>query len=550
MNNLYFPQEVKVKINLRPNEIDSNYEDTIKQKLVDIYGNRCYINGFILKSSIKLIKIENGVREGSHLHGHLTFNVDFSALFCIPTKDTLIPCVIDKINKFGVMARSYPLTVIIPQQLQALHNIELRKDLKEGDYIYVKTLEHTIENSKIVVIGIIMDIGYDSANSVLVPYDGTSYKRLPTHEPIVFGRKEPAPSVKLGFNENLPALRDKIKSLPYTIRQYADKLNMVGIYGTSTTIVKYNNKHIYSKESLYPVNDRVYFVLWEILSETHILDQFVGKSIHIANMIENIGFTQCLIDFRSRQNNTEWKNDNHYLIHESVPNDYLLKIVGSGYRVNLFPRKTYEEDTLVSDLIVCDGTIGAISDINMGLKHLFEQVISVIIHQNIGGVLIMKVNDMYYEQVSDLINLLTIYYGNITIIKPKMVYQMDPDKYLVCTGFIGISDDDIDDMIRRNGLYSTNQKNRMYISHVYSFPENIDSSYLKEIQQFNRYDSMVQIKNISRGLELYEKYWDTSKKTWTVTQPQEEKYCVEWCQKHNIPCGGTLAPPHPPATAP
>src|SRR5689334_20149714 len=108
MDTLYIPQTVKVKVNLDPSELDGNYEEKLKRKIKDKYGDSCYKNGFIKKSSIEIVKIENGRRIGAHLHGVLTFRVDFSALFCVPKKDKVIRCRIKTINKFGALATSYP----------------------------------------------------------------------------------------------------------------------------------------------------------------------------------------------------------------------------------------------------------------------------------------------------------------------------------------------------------------------------------------------------------------------------------------------------------
>lgn len=69
MSNLYVSQLVKVRINLDPIDLTKDYEKKITSKVIKEYGDKCYLNGFIKKSSIEIVKIENGVRKGSHLHG-------------------------------------------------------------------------------------------------------------------------------------------------------------------------------------------------------------------------------------------------------------------------------------------------------------------------------------------------------------------------------------------------------------------------------------------------------------------------------------------------
>src|SRR5437868_3346178 len=145
MEPLYVPQIVSDTIHLDPAEFDAQYEKKIKQKLKNKRGNSCYQNGFVKKSSIELVKIENGRRLGAHLHGFLTFKVKFSALFCIPQADKVIRCRISTLNKVGAWAEQYPMKIIIPRQLQQYEasGLEVFATLKQGDYVYARARQYT-----------------------------------------------------------------------------------------------------------------------------------------------------------------------------------------------------------------------------------------------------------------------------------------------------------------------------------------------------------------------------------------------------------------------
>ena len=86
MDKLFIEQAVKTNVILEPHELGSQYEQVIHNRIMNKYGDHSLMNGYVLRSTIKIIKIENGVRMGSHLHGFMTFMVEFSAVFCIPTK--------------------------------------------------------------------------------------------------------------------------------------------------------------------------------------------------------------------------------------------------------------------------------------------------------------------------------------------------------------------------------------------------------------------------------------------------------------------------------
>ena len=142
MDDLYVPQIFTVKIQLDPIDMNLDFETTIKNEVITKYGDHCYINGFIQKHSIEFIRISNGIKIGSHLHGCLTFTVEFSARCCVPRTNTIIPCTVQKTNKFGVMAHVYPIDVIIPRQLQSTHDINLLENLNTGAVIILHVHQH------------------------------------------------------------------------------------------------------------------------------------------------------------------------------------------------------------------------------------------------------------------------------------------------------------------------------------------------------------------------------------------------------------------------
>lgn len=337
MESLYIPQAVSVNINLDPCDLDDQYELKIKQKIEDKYGDTCYHNGFIKRSSIEILKISNGYRIGSHLDGIISFRVEFKADFCVPRKDKIIRAQVKTSNIFGLMAKAYPIDIIVPKQLQQLtnNNHELLGSVKVGDYINVKILDHKTENSKLVVIGVIVDIALDKLNSMELPMDGLWSKLYTPNISISALSPLPQPSPALGENSALIELKNKIT--PYTswnekehrparkgekgVDIWANKIkNMINGYELIGSSKKYHASVVKTdptgKNGIRPPISRAYFKLWEVLSDLNLLSVYKDKPITIANLAEGPGgFIQCLIDFRDRQNGTEtspWTQDTYH----------------------------------------------------------------------------------------------------------------------------------------------------------------------------------------------------------------------------------------------
>lgn len=601
MNRLYVPQLMKVKIILEPSELCKDYEKKIKNKLIDTYGGHCYQNGFIKKSSIEIVKIENGSREGSHLHGFMTFNVEFSAMYCIPRKDVIIPCCIKSINKFGVVAYAYPVDIMIPRQLQTYDNtIDLLKDLYEGEYIHVKIKDYTIEKDRLIAVGIVTDVGLDSPNAKELPLDGLldvvvvdpMGSRLPD-VPMGISKVRPSPDEKrLGTNKELNQLKDRIAPFSVErkgemtlwereIRGRTNKYELVDKHKRTNLVIKYNNfSQVYDENSLYPVISRAYFKLWEILVDMNILDKFKDQAINIANLAEGPGgFIQCLLDYRNHQHKQEWKKDTYNTITikrdptvkaleqtldwEYKPGkEYFDMIVKRGYHVNRSYGVTGDGNLLkleniddftqkIGDnkcqLITSDGAIYSKEEEfetqELDNAKLFcAEILTALHNQADGGTFIIKIYDIYYDLTIQMIYILTTYYNEIKLIKPKTSRPANSEKYLVCEKFKGISDEDLEQISDRFSTWIECEKNNtlgrpdnQYVTKFLTFAERPDSKFIETIHEFNKYNLELQMVKINEGLEIaIQKLYEDKSYVAKITEEQVSMG-KEWCKKYKVP---------------
>lgn len=573
MNNLDVLQLVKVKVNLEPSDLGPDYETKIQNKIMNTYGNRCYINGFVDKFTIKIVKIENGRREGSHLHGFLTFNVEFSAIFRIPKKNVEIPCYIKKINKFGILAHAYPMDIIIPRQLHALKKEDLDKfeHLTEGELIRVKILDHTIENGRLVVVSLITDVGLNRPNIIDLPPDG-----LIRDEPFTYGKKLivtdklPESREELGSGHELDELKERVNVLQDQwpiIRKEINLHQLIAESSADKTIIKYNPTKIYDPLSRYPIMNRDYFKLWEILTDTEILKDFKDKAINICHLAEGPGACiQSLIDFRNHQHTSIWTTDTYYAITlkkqntaelESVEDwenaagtQYFKLLEDSGYYIIRSYGAKGDGNLLNPDNISsinneikgkCHVIIGNgayyINDETTELynvKIYFAEILTALYNQEVGGCFIFKVYDIYYDITVQLLHLLTIYYSRLIITKPRTSEPTSSEKYIVCSGFQGINIRQMDALfVLFKQLIETVDKK--YIIRLFEFYEKPDSSFIETLKQFNKYNNDLQIEKFNEGLDLsinggYKK--KTIQDEYTQNQQLVAK---SWCETYRLP---------------
>lgn len=580
MSQIYIPQILKVKILLEAKELCPDYEEIIRRKLIDTYGNHCYQHGYIKKSSIKVLKIENGACEGSHLRGVLTFNVEFSALFCIPIKDTDILCrVISNNNKFGVVCYTHPIEIMIPRQLQTYAgNIELLKDLMIDDYLLVKIKDYTIEKNRLIAVGIAIDKDQTSPNHIELPLDGlltnlvvsTMLSSIILDTPLTKSKTPPLPNTeKLGSNDDLKTLisNTDLNALK-TVQAYINDYQYVGNFSDKNTVVNYqdnnNMTNIYDPENkwLHPVGITSYFILWEILTDTHIMDAYMDTPLKVLLISKRTSeMVQCLVNWRNRQYQTDWKNDTYSRIDNVMhlkdkAEQFMGKLIQLGYRIQRLIRNMSKNDFLKIDMIQSISQmlnqekqdliiISLISDSESELnnaKHLTAQVILTLMNQAENGSLILMLGEIYYEATLQLLYLLSLCYDEMILFKPKISDPISPIKYLICHKFRGINSNDLKTFSLRFKVWMTSEKSdskdnpvKTYITQLLTFAENPNSKFLESIRYFNKYVSKLQFDAISKGIELLK----FDQKQLDHRFEEQIQSSRQWCQKYQIPTKST-----------
>ncbi len=595
MDSLYIPQLVKVKINLEPSELDGDYETKLKSKIKEKYGDTCYNNGFIRKSSIEITKLENGRRTGSHFHGVFTFKVEFKALFCIPKKDKLIRCRIKTVNKFGALAVLYPMEIIIPKQIQQLENIDVFSNLKPNDYVYIRTLNYEIKNNKLIVVGIITELVIDKPNHMELPNDGLLIDQYQAS--LIKSDTPPDLNPILGDNKSLNEL--KVKITPYSTQVQPNGKKVLGVWDTlvkylispyelidiyrpdkveqkyAKSIIKYDES---GQNGLYPVFSRAYFKLWEVIAELQILSKWKDQPIQIANVAEGPGgFINCLLDFRNQQHGSSWTQDHYSAItlkntgqstdhtldwQHKHAQKYFNHMKHKGYNLN-FSYGLGDGNLLNSDnihhfvqvdlknekceLVTADGGMELDGDEEYSIQELinaklfFAEILTALSVQKIDGTFILKLYDVYHTVTLHMINLLSVYYDHLSIIKPVTSRPANSEKYLVCQGFKGINENQLTELfailakwlsIESNMSYL---QNTSYVTDLFNFIADAGSAFSQNLAEFNDYDLTMIIEKITEGLNLIVTGDVNNTQIIENYKINQKNLAIKWCQQYKLP---------------
>ena len=215
--------------------------------------------------------------------------------------------------------------------------------------------------------------------------------------------------------------------------------------------------------------NRAYYKISEILLNNTIIEKTNIKYLALAEAPGN--FVRYIRNY-IHNNNSEWNNFDiiTLLTHEELisqqnfiqefennifkPSDDYTGDLTKSLNIDLYLQKS----TSKADLITADGGINKKDDIDYKLEELLHlplflgETITAILNQAINGIFIMKIFNIIDINTINIIYLLSTFYQNVNIIKPYTSRPHNSEKYIICSGFIGIPESNFD-TIKQN-LYS------------------------------------------------------------------------------------------------
>ena len=310
-----------------------------------------------------------------------------------------------------------------------------------------------------------------------------------------------------------------------TITNINNTLNKIGIeLGQDrkkiTDICKYLNDYELFTNIIYNPNkySRAYFKLYEILLESNILSNENFKLISLAEAPGH--FVNCIINLKQQINNN-WGNDtDDYKILTKIDDSALVsqgdfqsrhknhiyrpteKFDGQDFNGDLTKSaiirhfvNNIRSNNLQADLITADGGIEKNNTIDYQLEEynhiplFLGEIITAIHTQKTGGVFILKMYDIIYENSLNLLYILKAFYKSVSIIKPYNSRPCNTEKYIICKDFMGNYDEGVFtnmlhllDKLQQNILQKEGTK-CIHFNILESLE--LDKVFIKDIEMFN-----------------------------------------------------------------
>ena len=310
-----------------------------------------------------------------------------------------------------------------------------------------------------------------------------------------------------------------------------------------------NSKHSISK--LKPLS-RAFFKFIEI---ANIFDIFVGKTLpiktfHLAEgpggFIEAIQLMRLnkkdeyhgmtLID-KDNHNVPGWNKSKQFL--EKHSNVIIEK--GEDKKGNLYNcenfKMCYKNYNQSMEIITGDGGFDFSIDFNkqeeQAMRLIFTQVIYAIGMQKYNGIFILKLFDCFLKSSVDILFLLSFFYEEVYLIKPKTSRNANSEKYVVCKYFKFKNTDAFCEKFYN--ILKVMDKIDFSTFHISSIVNlTINFRFLSSLREINSIFGQQQIENILMTLRFIQNKERNSDKLENLKNKNIQK-CILWCEKNNIP---------------
>lgn len=374
--------------------------------------------------------------------------------------------------------------------------------------------------------------------------------------------------VQLKINENHLKIQIKNKDdddniyLSKSLLKYLNKTkhNISNCHNEWDTYKKYTNPYEfihtnipfmnYSISKYKPIS-RAFFKLVEIYNVFNIPNKFDNdiKTFHLAEGPG--GFIEATAKLRNNPNDIYygmtllnkkdnsipgWKKSEKFLkTHKNVKLEYAASKDGDLYN-EINYKYCIDNYKNSMDIITGDGgfdfSINFNSQESSAIKLIFIQTAYAIGLQKYNGTFILKIYDMFLKSTIDIIFLLSIFYKNVYITKPKTSRYANSEKYIVCTSFKYK-----DTSFILNKLYNIIKflnnidltKNKIHS--ILNIPINL---YIRnQLEEINAIFGQQQIENISNTIKLIYNS-DKKKDKLENIKSQNIHKCINWCTQNDI----------------
>jgi hypothetical protein len=264
-------------------------------------------------------------------------------------------------------------------------------------------------------------------------------------------------------------------------------------------------------------DSNIFFELMEIFQLFNVNEILALKhKINIAHLTPNNSSTNYLLNMLREENDD-------YIICENFNYDIIF---------NLFIKHNFDKKL---DLIICEFQDCDYTDTNKYINNMLLIFIVIIKYQADQGTCIIKIDNIFYKPIVDILFILSALYDKLYLIKPIISDITKGERYIICKTFNSsvLNQNMLLKQIEEKLLFDINSNNYPN-KYIHSLINNdIPYYFLNKLEESNSVIGQQQLEAFDQIINIY-KNKNRDEKLETIKRNHIQK-CIQWCEKNQLP---------------
>ena len=259
----------------------------------------------------------------------------------------------------------------------------------------------------------------------------------------------------------------------------------------------------------------IFFELMEIFQLFNVNEILSLKhKINIAHLTPNHSSTNYLLNMLREE------NDDNILCEDFNFNRLFNLFITNKYSYRL-------------DLIICEFNACEYNDTNKYINNMLLVFLIIIKYQSNEGTCVIKIDNIFYKAIVDIIFILSGLYDKIYLVKPSISNITKGERYVICKSFNSCILEEINlrNEIDEKIIKKINSKDSVSVETL--IKNEIPYYFLNKLEESNAVIGQQQLEAYDQMINIF-KNKNRDEKMETLKRNHIQK-CIQWCEKNQLP---------------
>jgi hypothetical protein len=259
----------------------------------------------------------------------------------------------------------------------------------------------------------------------------------------------------------------------------------------------------------------IFFELMEIFQLFNVNEILSLKhKINIAHLTPNHSSTNYLLN----------------MLREDNDDNILCEDFNYNRLFNLFITNKYSHKL---DLIICEFNACEYNDTNKYINNMLLVFLIIIKYQSSQGTCVIKIDNIFYKAIVDIIFILSGLYDKIYLVKPSISNITKGERYVICKSFNFriLEEINLTPAIDEKIIKKINNMHELSVETVIN--NEIPYYFLNKLEESNAVIGQQQLEAYDQIINIF-KNKNRDEKIETLKRNHIQK-CIQWCEKNQLP---------------